>query len=270
MNLAIQTSRLPGETLIEKFTAAGDFGFDAVEVNVGPGFDLAQRIDEVRDVVAASGIPVSGICTHSMHDPLVPDPTERAVRFAALADLLRLADDLGAAGVVSVPVRPPFAFPDLPNLVSDLMDLATSEFQHWTQTIPPGNAAVFLEPLNRYEAEFLRRVEQATQLASRIGSPRIQALADFFHMNIEEASMAEPIIAAGSHLGYVHIADNNRLQPGAGCLDFATPFAALKQIGYDGYVSIECSALGGPLLAAGPGAMLRASVAFLREQWESA
>lgn len=270
MKLAVQTSRLPGTTLVEMFTAAGDFGFDAVEVNVGPEFNLAQRIDEVKEAVAVSGIPVSGICTHSMHDPLVPDPHLRSQRFAGLTELLRMADDLGAAGVVSVPVRPPHEFPEMANRVADLMDLATSEFQHWAQTLPDGHAAVFLEPLNRYEAWFLRRVEQASELASRIGSPRVKALADLFHMNIEEADMAEPIIESGSLLGYVHIADNNRLQPGAGCLDFATPFSALKQIGYDGYVSIECSALGGPLLDAGPEAMLRASVSFLREQWESA
>jgi sugar phosphate isomerase/epimerase len=71
-------------------------------------------------------------------------------------------------------------------------------------------------------------------------------------------------------LGHVHIADNNRMQPGAGCLDFKTPFAALKEINYDGYVSIECSALGGPLAAQGPDAMLPETVRFLREQWDQA
>jgi sugar phosphate isomerase/epimerase len=270
VKLAVQTNRLPGKSLTEQFAIAGNCGYDAVEINVGPEFDLADRFGDVQNASRDTGIPVSGICTHSMHDPLVPDADERAARFAGLAELLQLADDLGAAGVVSVPVRPPHEFTDFANPETDLMDFAESEFRQWAETLPTGNSAVFLEPLNRYEAYFLRRVEQGVELARRVSSPRILALADLFHMNIEEADMAEPIIAAGTLLGYVHIADNNRLQPGAGCLDFGTPFRALKRNGYDGYISIECSALGGPLAADGPEAMLRASAAFLREQWASA
>lgn len=270
VKFAVQTSLLPGNSLIEQFAIAGDLGFDAVEVNVGPRFDLTERFGDVQAASRDTGLPVSGICTHDMHDPLVPDPSERAARFAGLTNLLTLADDLGAAGVVSVPVRPPHEFPNLANQTSDLMDFAESEFRRWSTTLPTGTSAVFLEPLNRYEAYFLRRVDQGVELARRINSPRILALADLFHMNIEEANMAKPLIAAGDLLGYVHIADNNRLQPGAGCLDFATPFRALKQIGYDGYISIECSALGGPLESDGPEAMLRNAAAFLRTQWTNA
>lgn len=215
-------------------------------------------------------MPVCAICTHSIHDPLVPDPEERGRRFAALAELIAMADDLGAAGVVSVPVRPPHAFPEMADRDSELTELAVREFTRWARALPPGGAAVFLEPLNRYEAYFLRRVGQAAGLSARIAHPRVSALADLFHMNIEEADMAEPIAAAGPRLGHVHIADNNRLQPGAGCLDFRTPFAALKAVGYRGWLSIECSALGGPLAAGGPDAMLPETVRFLRDAWERA
>ena len=228
MKLAIQTSRLPGESLAEKFANAGRFGFDGVEVNVGPDFDLQDQFETVRQAAGSSGIPVSGICTHSMHDPLMPDQAERARRFAGLAELLRLADELGADGVISVPVRRAVAWPELKDVERELHELAVEEFSRWSTSLPDGEAAVFLEPLNRYEATFLRRVEQAADIARRVGSPRVRSLADLFHMNIEEADMAAPIVAAAPQLGYVHIADNNRLQPGAGCLDFAPSFRALK------------------------------------------
>src|SRR5688572_25666819 len=104
MRLAIQTSRLPGDSLGDKFANAGRFGFDGVEVNIGPEFDLAEHFDEVREASQTARKPVSGICTHSIHDPLMPDPAERARRFAELAELVRLADGLGADGVISVPV----------------------------------------------------------------------------------------------------------------------------------------------------------------------
>jgi sugar phosphate isomerase/epimerase len=268
--LAIQTSRLPGVTLEEKFASAARYGFDAVEISVGPDFDLADHVDEASRAIQSSGIPCAAICTHSIHDPLMPDPGDRERRFAGLADLLRLADELGAAGVISVPVRRAVTFPDMVNGDRDVWDLAVREFTRWSAHLPDGRSAVFLEPLNRYEATFLRRVAQAADLAAEVASPRVRSLADLFHMNIEEADMAEPIRAAAGQLGYVHIADNNRLQPGAGCLNFRPSFRALKEIEYRGFVSIECTDLGGPLAAGGPDAMLPATVNFVREQWEQA
>lgn len=266
MKLAIQTSLLPGDTLLNKFEDAARYGFDAVEINIGPAFDLAHNMGAIRQAMAATKIPVSGICTHSIHDPFLPDPNARKAAFAGLATLLELADDLGADGVVSVPVRPPHVFAD----ELHLDELAVQVYGEWAAGLPAGNSAVFLEPLNRYEADWLKTVGHAADLARALNSPRVRALADLFHMNIEEADMGEPIRDAGDMLGYVHMADNNRLQPGAGCLDFTIPFAALKEIGYSGYLSLECSKLGGEDLFAGPDVMLPTSALFLRDRWTTA
>lgn len=270
MKIAIQTLLLPGDDLDQQFANAARFGFDGVEVAVGPAFDLAEKLPEVRAAMARSGLPVAALCTHPSHDPLVPEAGERARRFAALGELMRLADELGAGGVVSVPVRPPHAFPAADDPAGDPRDWAADLFRDWATRLPAGGARLFLEPLNRYEAAFLNRVEQAVDLARRIGQPRVVALADLFHMNIEEADLAAPLRAAGDRLGHVHVADNNRLQPGAGCLDFRTPFAALKAIAYDGYVSIECFSPGGPRIAGDPETALPATARFLRDAWAAA
>ena len=95
MKIGIQTSRLPGATLNDQFAAAGLLGFDAVEVNIGPAFDLAERIDDVKRAVDAAGVPVCAICTHSIHDPLQPDPTKRQRRFVELERLPELVPILG-------------------------------------------------------------------------------------------------------------------------------------------------------------------------------
>jgi sugar phosphate isomerase/epimerase len=266
MNLAIQTNLLPGDSLEAKFDAAARYGFDGVEINVGPNFDLDRNLSAIRSAMTSSGLPVSGICTHPIHDPFHADPDERQTRFERLAHLVGLAGELGAAGVVSVPVRPPVAFSG----EMHLDDLAIATYSEWAALLPEGSAAVFLEPLNRYEATWLRRVGHAADLARQIGSPRVLALADLFHMNIEEADMGEPLRDAGPELGYVHMADNNRLQPGAGCLNFRVPFAALKEIGYTGWLSLECSALGGEYALAGPDVMLPIAVDFLRNHWSAA
>ena len=275
---AVQTLLLPGRDLAEQFANAAAWGYDGVEVAVGPSFDLGERLPELRSASAASGLPVAAVCTHPMHDPLHPNPAEQRRRLAALALLLDRADDLGAAGVVSVPVRPGGAFPGAEPATGgdaftppETIDLnyAGRVLGEWAATLPDGRSQLFLEPLNRFEATLLNRVGQTADLARAVGHPRVVALADLFHMNIEEADMAEPVRSAGPLLGHVHIADNNRLECGAGCMDFRPTFAALAGIGYTGWTSLECFSLGGPRVTEPASESLPASVALLREVWRT-
>ena len=273
MHLAIQTLLLPGKNLNEKFANAARFGFDAVEVAIGPDFDLRQNLLAIQKASNLSGLPVSDICTHPVHDPFVPDATERLRRLAALADLMSLSDELGASGVICVPVRPPHEFPDLAPWVDRyelVKTLVIESLKDWSAGLPQGKSALFLEPLNRYETYFLNRVEQALEICREVDQPRLKLMADFFHMNIEEANFSEPFLQAGEFLGMVHIADNNRLQPGRGCLDYRPGFTALKAIGYDGNISIECWSPAGAVIAGDPEEALPETVRFLRREWDSA
>jgi sugar phosphate isomerase/epimerase len=56
--------------------------------------------------------------------------------------------------------------------------------------------------------------------------------------------LGDTIRRAEGHLAHVHLADSNRLQPGAGHTDFARTFAALRGIGFDGYMAMECGIRG--------------------------
>ena len=76
-----------------------------------------------------------------------------------------------------------------------------------------------LEPLNRFETYFLNRCDQALALADAVGGDCGVAL-DAFHMNIEESDLLGAIRAAGDRLVDFHVADNNRMPPGHGALDW--------------------------------------------------
>jgi sugar phosphate isomerase/epimerase len=135
-----------------------------------------------------------------------------------------------------------------------------------TELAPAARAAgvsLFQEPLNRYEAYLVNRLEQGVAFGERV-SPEIGVMADFFHMNIEEADIAASIRLAGTRLVYVHAADSNRVQPGKGHLDFRPGFDALKSIGYDDWIAIECR-IDGPYDDS-----VRESAAFLRSEWAAA
>jgi sugar phosphate isomerase/epimerase len=103
---------------------------------------------------------------------------------------------------------------------------------------------VLLEPLNRYEDHMLNRVGQAVELCEGVGLPSVKVMGDLFHMNIEEDDLGETIRRAGSHIAHVHLADSNRLQPGAGHTDFAGAFGALRGVGFDGFMAMECGIRG--------------------------
>ncbi len=96
-----------------------------------------------------------------------------------------------------------------------------------------------IEPINRYETDFLVTVGEALAFIEASGAPHLGVLADTFHMNIEEASIEGALQEAGGRLWHVHTADSNRRAPGAGHLDFGAIVGALAGLGYDGFLSAE-------------------------------
>lgn len=95
------------------------------------------------------------------------------------------------------------------------------------------------EPLNRYETNLLNRQLDAAQFLESRHIPNVRLLCDLFHMNIEEVSNAATLRACGRHVGHVHFADSNRQAIGFGHTETASVVAALKAIGFTGYLSGE-------------------------------
>ncbi len=98
---------------------------------------------------------------------------------------------------------------------------------------------VLLEPLNRYECDYINTLADGLAVAAEISAPNLKLLADTFHMNIEEVDIAASIRAAGSSIGHVHLADTNRQAPGHGHLNVASVLEALVVIRYQGYLAFE-------------------------------
>jgi sugar phosphate isomerase/epimerase len=106
------------------------------------------------------------------------------------------------------------------------------------------------EPLNRYETNLINRLEDGVTLLKGLATSNVKLLADLYHMNIEEASLAVAIRAAAGYIGHVHFADSNRRAAGMGHTDFAPVVAALREVGYAGYLSAEVLPLPDPMGAA--------------------
>jgi len=98
---------------------------------------------------------------------------------------------------------------------------------------------VCLEPLNRFETDFINPCDQALKMLKDVGSPALRLHLDTFHMNIEEKSQAAAIRKAGKKLGHFHACGSDRGTPGNDHIDWKPIAAALKAIGYKGDVVIE-------------------------------
>jgi D-psicose/D-tagatose/L-ribulose 3-epimerase len=96
-----------------------------------------------------------------------------------------------------------------------------------------------LEPLNRFETDFLNTVEQGLDLIDSVKKENLGFLLDTFHMNIEEKNIENAIRKAGRHIIDFHACANDRGTPGEDHFDWNAINKALKDVNYEGAVVIE-------------------------------
>jgi D-psicose/D-tagatose/L-ribulose 3-epimerase len=96
-----------------------------------------------------------------------------------------------------------------------------------------------IEPLNRFESHFINIAADAVKLIEDIGMPNLRVHLDTFHMIREENDFAGAVRDAGKHLGYVHACENQRGVPGRGLMPWREFFTALRDVDYNGCVTIE-------------------------------
>jgi D-psicose/D-tagatose/L-ribulose 3-epimerase len=98
---------------------------------------------------------------------------------------------------------------------------------------------IYLEPLNRFETDFINTCDQALKMVAAVGSPVLKLHLDTFHMNIEEKNQAAAIRKAGRKLGHFHACGSDRGTPGGDHIDWPGIAKALKDVGYKNDVVIE-------------------------------
>jgi D-psicose/D-tagatose/L-ribulose 3-epimerase len=98
---------------------------------------------------------------------------------------------------------------------------------------------ICVEPLNRFETDFLNTIDQALKLVKDVGSKALKIHLDTFHMNIEEKNQAAAIRKAGKLLGHFHACGSDRGTPGNDHIDWKPIAKALKDVKYKGDVVIE-------------------------------
>ena len=261
MKIALQEGLLPGESLAEKLDFAESLAVEGLEVSGGSR--LYDHVEQYEQALAGRSIKVASICGQETFDWLDPDPRKRANSLAETRRQLAACGHFQAVGQIVPPIFGPPRIPDLSPL-QDAISLEKALLVELVKELAAYAASqgtlLLLEPLNRYEQHLLRRQADGVEIIERTGSPQgVALLSDFFHMHIEETDTPAALRRAGRHVGHVHMADNTRMQPGTGDINWHTGLQALKDIGFSGYLAYECGIAGERREA------LKTSVEFVRE-----
>lgn len=262
LKISFQEGIAPGESLAEKLDFMESLGVVGFEPG---GRGLASRVKEIQDALSGRNIKVSAICAGFDGFILAEDPAVKELFDRTMREIVAAAGELGSTGVIMVPAFnhqtpcKPHTMDTRNYLCEQLHDLGEFALEHGT--------TVILEPLNRNEAFYMRQVADAAAIARDSDSKGVKAMGDFWHMSEETSDYGALMSAGKEYLQHVHIASRGRrVMPGEdGEKDYYVDgFRALKEIGYDKYVSFECGTKGDRATT------VAAAVDLLRKQWAEA
>ncbi|MCP5521517.1 MAG: sugar phosphate isomerase/epimerase [Verrucomicrobiales bacterium] len=225
---------------------AAKTGYDAIEI---APFTIAQHVNdipaarrqEIRDAAARAGIAISGIHwvlvkAEGMH-MTSPDPAVRERTRRYFVDLVDFCGDLGGKSIV-------VGSPKQRNLEGGVTPdqgwaWATDAFRDAVKQGEERGVTICFEPLAPVETNFINTAEEAVRFIRQFDSPAMKIILDVKAMSSESKPVPQIIRESWPHFGYFHANDVNLKGPGFGDVDFVPIFAALKEVGYDGYASVE-------------------------------
>lgn len=209
-------------------------------------------------------------------NPISDDPVVRAATVEHWKHLIATAGEVGVK-LIAGPTYSPVGYLPGRRRNENEWKWGVEFHQRLDGALQDAGVELAIEPLNRFETYFLNTAADTVRFVDEIGSLRIGILFDTFHSNIEEKNIPEGYRLCGSRLKHVHTCENDRGVPGTGHVDWKGVLGTLKDIGYDGWLTIESFNGTIPQLAAATAIWrdLAASMddiafegaAFLRQQW---
>jgi sugar phosphate isomerase/epimerase len=119
-----------------------------------------------------------------------------------------------------------------------------------------------LEAQNYTETNYMTTIAEAVELARRIDDPTVRVIADIYHLYMQPEAF-EIVTTAAAWIVHVHLSDSERKTPGTGSYDFDPLLERLKNVGYQGRMSVEC-------MTEIPEPEMQHTLEFVRSRWASA
>ena len=224
-------------------------GYDGIDLTAEPDRIEIQRYREIAEISRSMGLEIAALlgAWATWHAGEVRDlaSTDEATRRYAIGYAQKCTDlavDLRVSvyEICCCPAEPKYPVSDvpLPTVRQNFVESAREISRYAADR----NVRVAMEPVNRFEgyAGFMNSVVDAVGVADEVGEENLGVMVDFFHANIEDVSVPDAIRRAERRLMLIHLADSNRQMPGMGHIDFTGVIRELDEIGFEGYLSLDC------------------------------
>jgi sugar phosphate isomerase/epimerase len=210
-------------------TLAGSLGYEGIELFAGS----PDAVSAAGPVVLKHGLKLAAVGTGAgwvLHKLAItsPDPDVRARARRFVVAMIDAAAPFGAPAILGS-MQGRRTGPEAPWIAEALAEFDAEAGKRGVRFL--------LEPLNRYEGNVVNTLAEGAALIGGLGHTAL--LADCFHMNIEERSIAEALRGAARHVAHVQLADSNRRPAGLGHTHWPSVAAVLREIGYSGWLSAE-------------------------------
>ncbi len=239
MKFGVNTLIWSGSFEPEKYPFADlkEVGVDGIEI---PVFSPAELdTSAVRKICAEHDLNVHFCCVNPEGtNPISGDAKVRARTLEHWKSVIKTAADAGADQIAG-PTHSPVGYLPGRRRTEDEWKWGVELHQALQDDLAQADVTMAVEPLNRFETYFLNTAADAVRFVEDIGSDRIGILLDTFHQNIEDKDVADAYRTCGKHLMHVHTCENDRGTPGSGHVDWPGVLAAIKELGYNRWLTIE-------------------------------
>lgn len=221
------------------FPTFREWGFDSVEIPVENATDIDAV--EVKKALDENNLICSSLCAAMGHGrDLRGTEEEQQGAIAYLKSLMDLMPILACP----ILVGPLYSMVGRADAVEEKQyflqwGIVVGHLKMLAEYAEKIGVQLAIEPLNRYETDFINTAEQAIKMVGDVGSNALLVHLDSYHMNIEEKDPAKAILLTGSKLGHFHACGSDRGTPGGDQTNWKNIIDALSTIGYDGGVVIE-------------------------------
>ena len=224
---------------VSMFKKLKKWGFDTVEIAIEDPAHVDPAV--LKAAAAKAGIAIGSVC--AAMGPGRDFRGSAADQKNAQQYLTAIVDQAAAMGCPRI-IGPLYSVVGLIGSHDDQtkaahFKLVVKNLKQLAKHAEKKGVLLCVEPLNRFETDFLNTCDQGLRLVKAVNSPVVKLHLDTFHMNIEEKHQGAAILKAGKHLGHFHACGTDRGVPGGDSLDWKPIVAALKKVGYKQDVVIE-------------------------------
>lgn len=246
MNLLLWSGEVT-EALLPTCEKLKAMGYDGVEL---PMFNLDLDYASLGNQLDGLGLGRTAVTIRTEEDnPISPDA---GIRQKGIDATRRTLDLCAAAGVETLvgPYHSALGHFSGAGPTQDEWNWGVESMRAVAEHAGQVGVRLGVECLNRFECYFLNTHADSTRFARDVDHPACGIMYDTFHCNIEEKSIEDAVLAGGEKLYHIHISENDRSTPGAGCVRWDDNFNAIAKSGYDGWLVIEAFGLALPEIAA--------------------